>query len=129
MLHRKRADMRRASSPSASTVATLYARAGRRCELCGGPLSGLAGWSKHHRRPRGMGGTRVSWVNDVTNLLLLCGSGTTGCHGRVESHREAAYEAGWLLRSGEHPAEVPVLIHARGVVYLTPDGDYQEGSP
>jgi hypothetical protein len=76
-----------------------------------------------------MGGSRAPWINNVTNLLLLCGSGTTGCHGRVESHRAEAYVAGWLLRSGEHPEQVPVLIHARGVVYLTPDGDYQEGSP
>lgn len=121
--------MSRAAAPTSATVGLLYARAGRRCELCGGPLSGLGGWSKHHRRRKGMGGSRLPWINDVTNLLLLCGSGITGCHGRVESHRTEAYEVGWLLRDGEHPAEVPVLIHARGSVYLTPDGDYQEGSP
>lgn len=121
--------MRRSTDPSPSTVATLYGRAGRRCELCGGTLAGLFGHSKHHRRRKGMGGSRLPWINDVTNLLLLCGSGITGCHGRIESYRTAAYEAGWLLRDGEHPAEVPVLIHARGVVYLTPEGDYQEGAP
>lgn len=121
--------MKRTPGPTPLTTATLQARASYRCELCGGTLTGVDGWSKHHRRPRGMGGTRVEWINDVTNLLLLCGSGTTGCHGRVESHRADAYIAGWLLRTGEHPAEVPVLIHARGAVYLTPDGGYQEGAP
>jgi hypothetical protein len=54
----------------------------------------------HHRLPRGAGGT-----NSKANLLHLCGSGTTGCHGWVESHRKEAYELGLLLRRGENPEE------------------------
>lgn len=116
------------SGPSPRTRLIVRTRAGGRCELCGvaaheGPTS------IHHRHPRRMGGTRRPWINLASNLLFICGTGTTGCHGRVESNRTAAYAAGWLLRDGEDPAEVPVQIHQLGAVYLTDEGDYATGAP
>lgn len=57
-----------------------------------------------------MGGTKRG-VNSLANLALVCGSGTTGCHGYIESHREEAYERGWLVHSWDDPAEVPWGSH------------------
>lgn len=65
----------------------------------GVPLS----WS--HRVPRGQGGT---WSG--SNGLDLCGSGTTGCHGWVESHPAAATALGWRVQSWRNPLMVPVFI-------------------
>jgi hypothetical protein len=76
------------------------------CELCYRPLYGQQ-VSLHHRRPRRMGGTRRIDTNRPSNLLLLCGSGTTGCHGWVESYRTEAHEWGVLLHDREAPAESP----------------------
>ena len=86
------------------TRQTVVNRAGYMCELCGGSLSVM---SLHHRRPRGMGGTKALWIHDAENLLALCGTGTTGCHGKVESFRERAYDFGWLVKYGIMPHHVP----------------------
>ena len=107
----------------AATSTLLWQRAGGRCELCG--LSLASGpYSRHHRRPRRMGGTRRPDVHSLPNLLLLCGDGVRGCHGRVESDRAEALAEGWLLHDGEDPATTPVRIHPWGTVILTPDGCY-----
>lgn len=88
----------------ASNRPEILERANHVCELCYGPLSSM---SVHHRRPRQMGGTKAEWINSHENLLALCGSGTTGCHGHVESRRQDAYGLGWLLRHGMDPAFTP----------------------
>lgn len=107
----------------------LFARAQACCELCGRDLANTREYSKHHRRPRGMGGTLREWVNQVANLLLVCGTGTTGCHHRIESNRTHAYDMGWLLRHSDSANEIPVEIFGRGLVYLTDDGAYADGAP
>jgi hypothetical protein len=61
-----------------------------------------------------MGGTSRPESNGPANLLLLCGSGTTGCHGRIESNRSEAYEKGWLVGQVNDPREVPVWISLFG---------------
>lgn len=43
------------------------------CVVCG-----RFGTNKHHEPPKGTGGERA-WRG---SLVSLCGSGTTGCHGR-----------------------------------------------
>jgi hypothetical protein len=93
------------SGPTPATRQAVAARAGYHCELCYTPISGQA--SIHHRRPRRMGGTRRSDVNEPANLMLLCGSGTTGCHGWVESHRKNALADGIILYDRDIPAEHP----------------------
>ena len=125
------ARQRRDSGPSDRERMVVRDRAGGRCELCGVVLHDGASWvavhSVHHRLPRGMGGSRRADVHAPYALLLLCGSGTTGCHGRVESNREAAYAAGTLVRQSADPATVPVIVWAyaaAGRVLLTADGDY-----
>lgn len=123
----------RDTGPTQATKALLWTRAGGCCELCGRNLEGGFPFSRHHRRPRGAGGSSVEWINDVTNLLLLCGSATTpeGCHTWVEKYRHAAYGLGLLIRTSSSyvPAELPVTLR-RGVgsVYLTADGSYAKGA-
>ncbi len=88
----------------------LWWRDNGNCARCGITLSGF--YSLHHRKPRGMGGTKDPRSDDPRNLIHLCGSGTTGCHGLIESHRAQAYETGWLLRS----------LGALDTALLAPDG-------
>ena len=90
---------------SVETRSVVIQRAGHRCEKCLGSLAD--GMSVHHRRPRGMGGTKIPAINSAENLLALCGSGTTGCHGWVESNREDAYSRGLLVRSGRMSHTTP----------------------
>jgi 5-methylcytosine-specific restriction endonuclease McrA len=81
------------------------------CVRCGKPAH-LAHYSIHHRKPRGMGGSRDPRINGKANLLLLCGSGTDGCHGHVEAHREWALANGYLLRDVADAPLTPVLTYA-----------------
>lgn len=56
------------------------------------------------------------------NIVTVCGSGTSpdGCHLFIETHRQQAYEDGWLLYTGMDPASAPIL---RGGVWLQPTVD------
>jgi 5-methylcytosine-specific restriction enzyme A len=112
-------------------VAAAYQRADGRCELCGLNLGDERGvdHSLHHRRPRGMGGTSDPATSSVSNVLVICGSGTTGFHGRVEQYRSIAMQAGWLLRQHQDPASTPVQVLIgcrRARVLLAADGTYGE---
>lgn len=93
------------SGPNAETRLAVYERDGGRCCRCTARVSGSG--SIHHRTPRGMGGTDRPAINHPTNLLLLCGTGTTGCHGWVESNRDTARAQGYLVASWEEPETVP----------------------
>jgi hypothetical protein len=44
-----------------------------------------------------MGGTRDPLSRHPSNIVLICGSGTTGCHGWIETHREDALAVGWIV--------------------------------
>jgi hypothetical protein len=86
---------------------------------------GAGAVSLHHRKPRRAGGTTDPAVNRASNLMYVCGSGTTGCHGWIESNRREAYARGWLLGAHEEPARTPVYVRAMaGPVLLTDDGRY-----
>lgn len=119
---------RRNTGPSSAVVDAVIERAGFSCEICDHMVGDRRGvdFSIHHRRPRGMGGTRWPGANSPSNLMLLCGSGTTGCHSVVESHRSGAVAAGWLVLSRTDPATVAVLVKRERWVYLTADGDYSD---
>ena len=78
------------------------------CERCGRQVV-TVGRSIHHRKPRRMGGTRSAATQAASNLLVVCGSGTTGCHGWVEAHRTQALADGWLLHDGDEPLDTRVL--------------------
>lgn len=83
--------------------------------------------SVHHRKPRGMGGTVDIKINSASNLMAVCGSGTTGCHGWLESHREDAYRKGWLVHRNDDPEKVSVEVRQEmqiAYVYLNDDATY-----
>ncbi|MGF3055641.1 HNH endonuclease [Microbacterium sp. YY-01] len=114
---------------STSTVHRIVARDRGACVRCGLLVAHLprgVAWSVHHRRARGAGGTSVVWVNAASNGVVLCGSGTTGCHGWVESHQREAMTAGWVVSmNGRLRADEVVVRHrVLGVGYLTDDGGW-----
>ena len=122
---------RRTLAPRHFTEATrklIYARDERCCVRCGVNIASCP-WSGsvQHRCPRGAGGSTVAWLQRPANGLLLCGSGTTGCHGWVESHPADAARYGWVLRHGViTAAQWPVLYAAAGDVRLLDDhGGYR----
>lgn len=72
-----------------------------RCVYCGRHKAPAVPFSTHHRAPRGMGGSPAA--NTAANVILLCGTGTTGCHGLMESNRAWATSLGYLVPSGINP--------------------------
>lgn len=68
--------------PSAQRQREMRERKQGPCRVCGqtGPNN------LHHVLPRHYG--LIAWTE--SNLIPLCGSGTTGCHGLVEAHDRAA---------------------------------------
>jgi 5-methylcytosine-specific restriction protein A len=64
----------------------------------------------HHRRPRGMGGSKRESTNLASNGIHAC----TACHLFAELKRNLARECGWLVPQAEDcPEAVPVLINRR----------------
>lgn len=98
----------RSTGPVTEVVEVVYVRAQHSCELCQAAVGPVRGVDHHihHRRPRRAGGSNDPATNWASNLLLLCPT----CHEVVESRRAAAYANGWLLRAGDDPAAVAVLI-------------------
>lgn len=111
--------MSRRTDAPAATVKIVRERDDWRCARC-------AGWgplSTQHRVARGMGGTRWPGINLPSNLLTLCGSGTTMCHGWVEAHPAWAEAHGWSVR--QHQRDLVGLRPVwtwRGWVRLRDDG-------
>lgn len=71
------------------------------CEACGRKRAE----SIHHRRKRSHGGL---WA--PANLLDVCGSGTTGCHGRIESEPILSAVLGLHIADDSDPSTVPVWL-------------------
>lgn len=113
---------------SPAVVASIVTRDRECCARCGKPVRGSRGrdWSVHHRRPRGAGGTSLRWVGQAANGVVLCGSGTTGCHGAIERERRRAFDDGFLIsRIGVAVAVTTVLRHAlHGWVLLDDEGGF-----
>jgi hypothetical protein len=78
----------------------------RLCQRCGLALEGQR-YSLHHRRRRQVGG------HTMANLVSLCGSGTTGCHGEIGSYRNDAVRDGWIVPDGATPERWPVKRYGR----------------
>lgn len=83
-----------------------FTRANFQCERCYG-TENAPGFSLHHRRPRMMGGSFDARLHQPAWLILLCGSGVTGCHGWVESNRNLSRELGFLLYGIDDGQKVP----------------------
>lgn len=72
---------------------------GASCHSCGG-----VGGNQHHRKRRSQGG-----ADEAPNILRLCGSGTTGCHGHWHHHIETALQLGYLVSRDDDPARRPLF--------------------
>jgi 5-methylcytosine-specific restriction protein A len=100
---------------TAKTRQAISERAKGRCELCGTPVGMDA--QIHHRKPRGMGGTKDNASRLASNGLFV----HFRCHERIERNRDEALGYGWLVRQSGESAQEPVLLHY-GWVLLNPDG-------
>jgi hypothetical protein len=54
-----------------------------------------------------MGGSKNLNLHQTANLIALCGTGISGCHGWVESNRAKARELGYLIQKVESAEEIP----------------------
>lgn len=91
--------------------ARVMARSGGLCEVrtfhCWDESSQL-----HHRRPRGLGGSRSPVTGQAANALAVC----LICHDYLETNRELSRDRGWLVRQGADPRQVPVYRYRRWVL-------------
>lgn len=107
--------------------ALVIHRDGPNCARCGVLVLNVPS-SLHHRKPRQMGGTRDPRINDPRNLIRVCGTGTTGCHEWIESHRDEAREKGWLLRSLDDLSQPLVTLYGTRIM-LSADGRREDVWP
>lgn len=106
------------TGPSNAQRDRLSERSGRHCELCGRYL--LPGIRQvHHRQPRGIGGSPLPEINDLSVLLDL----DYQCHLRIERNRTWAKERGLLVPRPAVPALVRVDLR-HGLVLLDDEGHY-----
>ncbi|ORL34997.1 HNH endonuclease [Prescottella equi] len=103
---------RRKTGPTQPVVEMVLMRSGGNCEVMAGPSCLLSAHQIHHRRPRGMGGTRRASTNAPSALLHVCWP----CHGHIEANREKALKNGWLVSQGDEPVEQSVLWRGRPVL-------------
>lgn len=112
---------RRAGEPAESTLERIARklvreRSGGLCEMCGA----LPATNFQHRQNRSQGG---QWTS--ANGLDVCGSGTTGCHGRIHANPATAMRKGWTVSREHDPVEVPVFLRRFGLVLLDNEGGYR----
>lgn len=116
----------RDTGPDRTTRDLVKLREDWRCAVCGRVLIDFPDTSIHHRRNRGSGGSSDPGINRPCNLLFVCGSGTTLCHGDLtdNAQRRVALGAGWVvsLNGNQDPAQVPVMHALYGRVLLLDDG-------
>jgi hypothetical protein len=62
----------------------------------------------------------------MSNLVWLCGDGTTLCHGEVESNRIQGRKDGYLVRRREDPNLAPMRLWDGRRVLLKDDGQVVE---
>lgn len=82
--------------------ALVRSRDGHQCQRCGVSIVNIPS-SIHHRKLRSQGG-----LDDADNMIRMCGTGTTGCHGWAHHNRSLANQDGWIVYRIDNPAEHPV---------------------
>lgn len=68
-----------------------------------------------------MGSTQRPETNLPANLVSVCGSGTTGCHGWLTANPVLGREQGLVLTQQDDPTKVPTAAWY-GVVLLDDEG-------
>jgi hypothetical protein len=93
------------------------------CDWCGHSIVGQP-FSRQHRRAHGRGGRAGGELHTAANVIALCGTATTGCHGRAENQERAlAYRLGFAIRGeARAPEEVPIFRHEQEWVLPTEAG-------
>ena len=84
-------------------------RQGWHCMRCGRNLHDPTVWpgrSGHHRQLRRRADPTVRDL--PCNIVELCGSGTTGCHGWTHAHPADAERFGYIIPSWRGPLSVPI---------------------
>ena len=86
-----------------------------RCRACGRIPTGhpLDKLNRAHLVSRGAGGDDLD-----ENIVPLCGSGTTGCHGRLHSHERGWRVVASALRRNLLHVEIQYVLRKRGVDWL-----------
>jgi 5-methylcytosine-specific restriction protein A len=110
--------------------AMIEARSLGLCEVCAMHPAEVI----HHRRPRGMGGSRDPVTNSPANALHICNVDHDLIEGRsvlnhwgnrVHGSRKESFIKGWLVRPHDDPREVAVEL-AYGFRRLDDRGDMHE---
>lgn len=150
-MKRKPADNNLSADEWSQIFRLLLERSRGRCEgrtpWCLAPNGYVVGMPRdqvsiQHRRARGVGGTSLAEAHSLANLLLLDGTGVTGCHGWVETFGRGeaedrglwvrhTYENGVLVPVESYPVTLPsgrrVYLHPEEPRYL--DGPYGADLP
>lgn len=111
-----------------ATARDIAERDWHRCVRCAAGL--VAGPRSVHHRVLGNRADRRA-----ANLILLCGSGTTGCHGWVHANPRLARLAGWIVSRHADPVAAPVYYNQPGrtgwqvLVAGRADPDLEAGPP
>jgi 5-methylcytosine-specific restriction protein A len=98
---------------------TVQGRAFGRCERC---LKATLCGHLHHRRPKGLGGSKAPDRHDVSNLVYLCPDDHSWAHNNPLD----AIAAGYLVprSSGLSPLMVPIKDMAGQTLFLDNEGQY-----
>lgn len=118
--------MPRAGEFTAEAKELMFQRSLGECEvqwpnICMGGLHD--GLQAHHRRARGMGGTRRATTSRVSNSLLVC----RACHSYLETgERKQARDKGFLVSQYAEPAFERVFYRHERWVWLADDGSIRE---
>lgn len=83
------------------------------CRGCRVPGRNIYAVTMHHIVPKSLGGDDVS-----ENIIPLCGSGTHGCHGLIESHGRGHREIASRIRHRLRPEELRYALTKKGDVWL-----------
>lgn len=93
---------------------------------CGRNLHDPTVWqgrSGHHRQLRRRADPTVRDLPG--NIVELCGSGTTGCHGWTHAHPAEAERSGYIIPSWRDPLSVPIRDWNGDWWWLLDDGTAQ----
>ena len=112
---------------SKAAKAIVDARDGGVCRRCGHEVGD--DFSRQHRIPKGAGGSAL--LDRPSNLVTVCGSATTKCHGWMEHNRTDAEVLGYILPklNPDIDPETEPLFTIDGWVLLDDQGGVEPCDP